>query len=138
MRKNSFVALAISAIVIIALMSGCTRNVTAVSIEGKWTLQALTGSYTVNGVNHKDTTHYNSTAYYWEINNDGSLKIVDLQGTFNGKWQLVNGKFVITNTGYIDFPGGFDVSTLTSNELQLYYTVTTASTFSEQKIIFIR
>jgi hypothetical protein len=134
----SFVTLIVAALVITALMAGCTRNVTAVSIEGKWTLQSAIGSYTVNGVNRKDTTNYNSTAYYWEINNDGTLKIVEKTGVFNGNWKLINNKLFITNTGFIDFPNGFDVSTLNSSLLQLFYTETTAVTFSEQKLIMIR
>jgi hypothetical protein len=138
MRRISFIALLVAAIVVSVLAGGCTRNVTAVSIEGKWTLQSAIGSYTVNGVNRKDTSNYNSTAYYWEINNDGTLKIVEKTGVFNGNWKLVNNKLFITNTGFIDFPNGFDVSTLNSNLLQLYYTETTVSTFSEQKLIMIR
>lgn len=138
MKKRFSIVFSVAAIVAVVIMSGCTRNVTSASIEGKWTIQSAIGNYTINGINHKDTSYYNSPSYYWEIKSDGTLKISEKTGVFNGNWKLDNGKLFITNTGFIDFPKGFDVSTLSTSLLQLFYVETTAATYSEQKLILIR
>jgi len=141
MKKTLLTLLIVCAVITAATLTGCQRLAQSPSqstqLVGKWTLRTAIGSYTANGVTHKDTTTFTS-ADYFDYKADGTLAIVVTDSTYNGKWQIANNKLMISNTNYVDFPGGFDISTLTSNTLQLHYSVVTNSTSSDQWLNFTK
>jgi hypothetical protein len=102
-------------------------------ITGKWTMKTATGSYTVQGSNHQDITHFTS-ADYFDFKTDGSLQISETGKNYTGKWRIANNKLYITDTHYIDYANGFDVLVPNQTELQLHYTETSANTLSEQSL----
>lgn len=102
-------------------------------ITGKWTMREAIGSYTMNGMNHKDTTRYTANDYF-EFKSDGTLSIIETNTTYNGNWNITGGKLYITNTGYMDYSRGFDLPVLTQSDLQLYYTESANNSTLEQKL----
>lgn len=89
-------------------------------ILGKWTMNAAIGNYTDYGVYRTDTTWF-TTNDYFDFKADGTVSIVENEVSHNGNWKIVNNKLIFTNTGYMDFNGGFDLPILTQSDLQLYY-----------------
>jgi hypothetical protein len=61
-----------------------------------------------------------------DFKSDGSITIVETGKTYNGKWAITNDKLILSNTGYMDFPNGFELPVLTTTDLQLYYKITDA------------
>lgn len=120
------------------LLMSCTKETAPLSfqqqIAGKWTIQNAIGNYTVNGSNRKDTTYF-TPADYIQFNTDGTLSIHEGTNTPTGKWEI-NGanKLMITETNYMDYPNGFDISVLSGSNLQLYYTEANSFSTLEQKL----
>lgn len=106
-------------------------------IVGKWTMKTAAGNYTVNGVNRKETTTFTASDNF-TFKADGTLQIVESKSSYSGNWKITNKKLYITNTGYIDFKSGFDLQKLTAQDLQIFYTETSASVQSEQVLTLSR
>jgi hypothetical protein len=111
--------------IFLVMLYGCTATTVAPAstqqIIGKWTMKNAIGHYIVNGDDRRDTTNFTS-ADYFDFKADGTLSISETGKSYNGNWAISNSKLYITNTGYIDYTGGFDMPVATSGDLQLYYT----------------
>jgi len=87
-------------------------------ILGKWTMDAAIADHTDYGVNQKDTTMF-TTDDYFDFKADGTVTIVASGVSYEGNWKITGDNLVFTNTGYVDFTGGFSVLTLTGSDLKL-------------------
>ncbi|HTH82685.1 MAG TPA: lipocalin family protein [Mucilaginibacter sp.] len=119
------------------ILTGCTKQAlqqpTSQQLVGKWIMKTAIGNYTVQGTNRKDTTSFTSSDYF-NFKADGTLAIMESQQPHNGNWQVVNNKLYISNTDYIDYPQGFDLTTLTPTSLQLHYVESDALSSLEQTL----
>jgi hypothetical protein len=140
--KTSSLAIAILfSIAFLSAIVSCTRTNQAPSLStqilGKWTVKDACGSYTNYGVNRKDTTWYTVNDYF-EFNADSTLSIMMEGQPHNGKWQITGSRLYITQTNYMDFAGGFGLPILTSSDLQLWDTNSTANTYLDQTLNLYR
>lgn len=114
--------------------TGCNKNVEVPleqQITGKWTIESAIGNYTMMGVSTQDTTWYTSEDFV-EFKQDGSLNIEESNTPYNGKWKIEGDKLIISETSYMDFPGGFVISKNTGAQLQLHYSFTSDVSSAEQ------
>lgn len=138
MKKTTIAFTFFGALTCFALLTSCTKETAPLSLQqqiaGKWTIQNAIGNYTVYGNNRTDTTYF-TPADYIQFNADGSLSIHEGTNTPTGKWEI-NGanKLMITETNYMDYPNGFDISVLSGSSLQLYYTEVNSFSTLEQKL----
>jgi hypothetical protein len=99
------------------------------------------GDWCLYGNERHDTTHFSGSDFI-QFNADGTLSIHDSvnEGSdmLTGKWTIENNKLLILESNYMDYPGGFDITTLTSSTLQLYYKQGNATTGLEQKLNLAR
>lgn len=145
MKKLFFALLCVCTLAGTALFTSCNKSVSPQTsqqqIEGKWTIQSAIGYYVMADTSRRDTTYFTASDYV-QFNADGTLAIHDSVNdpgkTITGKWSIQNNKLLITESSYMDYPGGFDISTLTSSNLQLYYKQTDAYTTLEQKLNLTR
>jgi hypothetical protein len=133
--------LVVCAVIATATLTSCTRQTQqqmqtqSQLIVGKWTLKTALGNYTTQGDNHKDTTQF-TTADYFEFKADGTLAIMETGKAYNGNWKITNNTLFITNTQYLDYTNGLDISSLTATDLKLHYVeVTTLSTLEQTLIL---
>ncbi|MEP7257746.1 MAG: lipocalin family protein [Flavitalea sp.] len=123
----------LGAAIFITSCSKKTELTTQQKVVGKWNLDAAIGAYTVMGEVSRDTTLF-SHGEYIQFNADGTLETQEDDDSTAGKWTITNEKLVVTETGSIDYPGGFTITELSGNKLELYYTQTQGETSLEQKI----
>ncbi len=137
MKRSLSVLTGFCLILMLSFVS-CQKNSTVSAsqssqIQGKWIVKEGIGNYTNYGVSYKDTTRFTS-ADYLDFHADSTLTIFIEGGTYNGKWQITNGKLFITETNYMDYKNGFDLPILTNTDLQLYYTESRPDIYLEQKL----
>ena len=122
-----------------SVLTACTRLSQQPSqsqqILGKWTMQTAIGNYTTLGTNHKDTTAF-TPADYFDFKADGTVSIMESAHAYNGNWKITNNKLLFTNTNYVDFDGGFDITTLTSTRLKIHYFQTDSTSTLDQTLNF--
>jgi hypothetical protein len=127
MKKSLLTILAVCAIVVTAALAGCTKNNSLPGqsqlIVGKWTMKSAIGKYTFQGNTIKDTTRFTS-ADYFDFKADGTVSTMETGEAHTGNWKIVNNKLLFTNTNYVDYATGFDITKLTSTDLQLHYAET--------------
>lgn len=106
-------------------------------IIGKWIMKEAIGNYTNYGVNRKDTTWFTS-AEYFDFHADGTI-VIEFEGdTYTGTWKITNNKLFLSDTHFMDYSHGYDLTILTNTDLQLYYTETHPDIYLEQKLNFHR
>jgi hypothetical protein len=141
MKKTLSISIAVCITLCIFAFTSCrqsqpvppTPQTSSQKIIGKWIIKEAIGSYTINGVNNKDTTRY-TAADYFDFKADGTLAIMETGKPYSGNWNITNDKLFITNTHYMDYAAGFDLPILTTNNLQLYYTESNSFSTLEQKL----
>jgi hypothetical protein len=138
MMKKLLLALILGCSIIGALtLTGCTKPALqqdpSQQVVGKWIMKTAIGNYTVQGTNRKDTTSFTSSDYF-DFKADGTLAIMESQQPHNGNWQIANNKLYISNTDYIDYPQGFDLTSLTATSLQLHYVEANSVSTLEQTL----
>lgn len=135
MKKLSSILIAVMCLIVVTY-SSCRRSNTpgpSAQITGKWTMQSAIGHYIVLSNERRDTTKFTASDYM-QFKADGTLTISESNVVYNGNWQITNNKLLITGTGYMDFSGGFDILTLTSNQLQIFYKTTDSNSILEQTL----
>jgi hypothetical protein len=111
------------------VVTGCNRsNVVptvplSVQILGKWTMQNAITSTLIYGTTTGDTTGF-TTDDYFDFKADSTVSILQGNVSHDGKWKISGTTLTFTGTGYVDQIPGYDVSSLTSHALSLYYTET--------------
>ncbi len=90
-------------------------------LVGKWTFEAAIGNYTNYGVNRKDTTWFTNDDYF-DFKADGTISIMASGVSYNGTWKITGERLFFTNTHYVDYTTGFELSILTQSDLQLHHT----------------
>jgi hypothetical protein len=136
MMKKILLAIILGCSIMGALtLTGCTKQSLQPSqqVVGKWIMKTAIGNYTVQGTNRADTTNFTSSDYF-DFKADGTLAIMESQQPHNGNWQIVNNKLYISNTDYIDYPQGFDLTSLTTTSLQLHYVEANSVSLLEQTL----
>ncbi|GAA4092405.1 lipocalin family protein [Mucilaginibacter panaciglaebae] len=139
MKKTLLTLLVAYTITTAAMFTSCTKLSEQPSqsqqILGKWTMQTAIDNYTTLGTNQKDTTAFTS-ADYFDFKADGTVSIMESTKAYNGKWKITNNKLVFTNTNYVDFDGGFNITTLTSTRLKIHYFQTDSTSTLDQILNF--
>jgi hypothetical protein len=128
----SFFGLATAAFI----FSSCTKKSDKTQEEqlvGKWTMDAAIGAYGYEGEINRDTTYFTEGEFI-QFNTDGTLHAEQGEEVIDGHWEITNNKLVITDTEYMDYPGGFTISELSASKLELYYAQTQGQTSLEQKL----
>lgn len=134
MKKHALSAGLLACLALTTMLTSCSKSNTLSAeeqLEGKWTMKTAIGHYTVMGSSWNDTTTF-TTNDYMRFNADGTLFILESGDTTTGKWKVANSKLMITETNYMDYPNGFDISTLNSSKLQLHYAETNANNSMDQ------
>jgi len=138
MKKINFPNLCIFVLTTALISISCNKNIDvplSQELIGKWTMESAVGTYTIMGISQQDTTWFTSNDFV-EFKNDGTLAIEKTDKKFDGKWKMESNKLVITETDYIDYPGGFDISRFTGTNLQLYFAVKDSLTSLEHTLNF--
>lgn len=125
----------LTALLLAIVVTACKKapQTTEEKLTGKWTMMTAIGNYTIQGTSHKDTTTFTANDYF-DFKADGSVTIVESNKTYNGNWNITNNKLYFSNTNYIDYTSGFDISVLTRTDLQLFYTEYNYPSILEQKL----
>jgi hypothetical protein len=120
--KKLFCPIAIISLFAAFLTLSCRREDVQPPLQnriiGKWTMDAAIADHTDYGVIQNDTTRF-TTNDYFDFKADGTVSIMASSVSYDGNWIITGNTLVFTNTGYVDFPGGFSVLTLSSSELKL-------------------
>jgi hypothetical protein len=139
MQKRLTGIIAMGIIAAAFTFTSCKKDNEAIApkqqITAKWTMESATGIYSYMGQSYKDTTYF-TAADYVQFNADGTLAIKEDGEDYTGKWTLdsTNTKLVITESDYLDYNGGFDITKISGSQLQLHYKQTTAGASTEQTL----
>lgn len=135
MKKIVYTLLCLCTLAGTSALTSCNKTIPpltpAQQIVGKWTIETAIGNHVMHDMHggpdtpSSDTTFF-TAADFMQFNADGTLFIHDTvnEGTdsLTGKWKITNDKLYMTESGYLDDPSGFDISTLTNHKLQLSWT----------------
>lgn len=90
-------------------------------LVGKWTFEAAISNSIDYGVSSKDTTWFTVDDYF-DFKADGTVDIMTSGVAHNGNWTVTGDRLFFSNTGYVDFNGGFELPLLTQSDLKLFQT----------------
>ncbi len=125
MKKFRYPIAMLSLFVAFLTLTSCNKDEVEPAPEnlivGKWTMHAAIADHIDYGVSYQDTTLF-TTDDYFDFKADGTVSILATGVSYAGNWNITNDILTFTNTGYVDFTGGFSVLTLTQSDLKLNHT----------------
>lgn len=122
MKKLRYPIAMLSLFAAFLAVTGCQKEKIDPSLEdqiiGKWTMHAAIADHTDYGINYQDTTWFSNDDYF-DFKADGTVSIMARGVSYQGDWKMKADSVSFNNTGYVDFPGGFRVLSLTASDLKL-------------------
>lgn len=114
------------AVALVGMLAGCKKSDDAKSdnkLVGKWNLEKYVSNWSQNGVTNSEEQAYDPGDYI-EFRDDGTCTLYVDNTANQTYWQLLNdGKTLrIASNNDVDVPDeGYEIKTLTRNNLTLYY-----------------